>query len=120
MPPMHNGFAKELARFGPQAATAPIRLAEARAYCSQLARTHNQAARAYVYRAVRRYRRYAATRGGGRAHRRRGRPAAKRGGAGRCAAADPPPLNGGQGLAREWNWGRFYREARPEGLAWRS
>jgi squalene synthase HpnC len=37
---MHNGFAKELARFGPGRPAAPPTLSEARAYCSHLARTH--------------------------------------------------------------------------------
>jgi squalene synthase HpnC len=37
---MDNGFAKELARFGPGRLDQPPTLAEARAYCSQLARTH--------------------------------------------------------------------------------
>src|SRR5262249_24146851 len=37
---MHNGFANELARFGPGRLQTPPTLSEARAYCSQLARTH--------------------------------------------------------------------------------
>jgi squalene synthase HpnC len=37
---MHNGFAKELARFGPGRREPPPTLAQARAYCSRLARTH--------------------------------------------------------------------------------
>jgi squalene synthase HpnC len=37
---MQNGFVHDLARFGPQRAYAPPSLAEARAYCSRLARTH--------------------------------------------------------------------------------
>jgi len=40
MPPMHNGFTRELARWGPQVYHPPVRLAEARSYCSRLARTH--------------------------------------------------------------------------------
>ena len=37
---MHNGFARELSRFGPQRRHAPVGLAQARSYCSRLARTH--------------------------------------------------------------------------------
>src|SRR5262249_17338437 len=37
---MHNGFARELARFGPGRSYAPVSLARAQAYCSRLARTH--------------------------------------------------------------------------------
>jgi squalene synthase HpnC len=37
---MHKGFAKDLARFGPDGHEAAPTLAEARAYCSQLARAH--------------------------------------------------------------------------------
>jgi squalene synthase HpnC len=37
---MHNGFAQELARFGPGVLMSPVPLAEARAYCGQLARSH--------------------------------------------------------------------------------
>jgi len=37
---MHNGFTQQLRRFGPQNASAPPRLADARQYCSRLARTH--------------------------------------------------------------------------------
>jgi squalene synthase HpnC len=37
---MHNGFTRELARWGPQVYHPPVRLAEARSYCSRLARTH--------------------------------------------------------------------------------
>jgi squalene synthase HpnC len=37
---MHNGFAKELARYGPEASYAPPKPAAARTYCGRLARTH--------------------------------------------------------------------------------
>jgi len=37
---MHNGLATELSRFGPQRRYAPVGLAEARSYCSRLARSH--------------------------------------------------------------------------------
>jgi squalene synthase HpnC len=37
---MHNGFAKELRRFGPDRPYAPVRPADAWVYCSRLARTH--------------------------------------------------------------------------------
>jgi squalene synthase HpnC len=37
---MHNGFAAELARLGPEASYAPVSLGTARAYCGRLARTH--------------------------------------------------------------------------------
>jgi squalene synthase HpnC len=37
---MRNGFVCELERFGPDRLTGPVRLADARAYCSRLARTH--------------------------------------------------------------------------------
>jgi squalene synthase HpnC len=37
---MHNGFARELARFGPGRRYAPPDLIRARSYCSRLARTH--------------------------------------------------------------------------------
>jgi squalene synthase HpnC len=37
---MRNGFATDLARYGPGASYAPFAPAEARAYCSRLARTH--------------------------------------------------------------------------------
>ena len=37
---MENGFAKDLARFGPQCLTRPVSLAAARAYCTRLARSH--------------------------------------------------------------------------------
>src|SRR5207245_3197169 len=37
---MNHAFAVELARFGPESIFGPVRLAEARSYCSQLARTH--------------------------------------------------------------------------------
>jgi squalene synthase HpnC len=37
---MNHAFAVELARFGPESALGPISLAEARSYCSRLARTH--------------------------------------------------------------------------------
>src|ERR1700736_3118416 len=40
IPCMHSGFAKDLARFGPDGHLAPPTLADARAYCPQLARTH--------------------------------------------------------------------------------
>lgn len=40
MPLMQNGFTQELLRLGPQGAYAPVSLARARSYCSQLARTH--------------------------------------------------------------------------------
>jgi hypothetical protein len=32
---MHHGFTRELARWGPQAYHPPVRLAEARSYCSR-------------------------------------------------------------------------------------
>jgi squalene synthase HpnC len=37
---MHNGFLRELARYGPEQTHAPPTLLEARSYCSRLARTH--------------------------------------------------------------------------------
>jgi squalene synthase HpnC len=37
---MHNGFAAELARLGPDRSYAPVSLGLARAYCGRLARTH--------------------------------------------------------------------------------
>src|SRR5438132_10209683 len=37
---MSNAFAVELARFGPESCNGQISLAEARSYCSRLARTH--------------------------------------------------------------------------------
>jgi len=37
---MHNGFAAELARLGPEQAYGPVRSAAAQAYCSRLARGH--------------------------------------------------------------------------------
>jgi squalene synthase HpnC len=37
---MHNGFARELRHYGPQGGYQPPTLAEARAYCGRLARTH--------------------------------------------------------------------------------
>ncbi len=37
---MHNGFANDLTRFGPDRTYPPVRLAAARQYCSRLARTH--------------------------------------------------------------------------------
>lgn len=37
---MNHAFAIELARFGPKSNFTPVNLAEARSYCSQLARTH--------------------------------------------------------------------------------
>jgi squalene synthase HpnC len=37
---MDAGFAAELARFGPEQVSAPVSLAEARSYCSRLARSH--------------------------------------------------------------------------------
>jgi squalene synthase HpnC len=37
---MHNGFALELSRFGPQRRYAPVSLNSAQSYCSRLARTH--------------------------------------------------------------------------------
>jgi squalene synthase HpnC len=37
---MHNGFARELARFGPEGNHAPVDRAWARSYCGRLARTH--------------------------------------------------------------------------------
>ena len=37
---MNDAFAVELARFGPESSFGPVSLAEARSYCSQLARTH--------------------------------------------------------------------------------
>jgi squalene synthase HpnC len=37
---MHNGFAAELARLGPDRSYAPVSLGLARAYCDRLARTH--------------------------------------------------------------------------------
>jgi squalene synthase HpnC len=37
---MENGFAKDLARFGPGRLDRPVPLAQARAYCGQLARSH--------------------------------------------------------------------------------
>jgi squalene synthase HpnC len=37
---MHNGFAKDLARFGPDRAYPPVSLAAARQYCSRLTHTH--------------------------------------------------------------------------------
>lgn len=37
---MNNGFAKELARFGPEQRYGPVHLEWARGYCSRLARTH--------------------------------------------------------------------------------
>jgi squalene synthase HpnC len=37
---MQSGFAVELRRFGPDRAYRPVRLADARAYCSRLARSH--------------------------------------------------------------------------------
>src|SRR5438105_10534879 len=37
---MQTGFAVELRRFGPDRPYRPIRLADARAYCSRLARRH--------------------------------------------------------------------------------
>ena len=37
---MDNGFANELARFGPQAQYGPVSPAQARRYCGRLARTH--------------------------------------------------------------------------------
>jgi len=37
---MQNGFSAELARHGPQSRSAPMRLSQARSYCSHLARTH--------------------------------------------------------------------------------
>jgi squalene synthase HpnC len=37
---MHNGFATELARFGPDHCTGPVDPMRARSYCSRLARTH--------------------------------------------------------------------------------
>jgi squalene synthase HpnC len=40
MEPMHNGFAKELARFGPEASYPKLSPARARTYCSGLARMH--------------------------------------------------------------------------------
>src|SRR5207245_10875047 len=40
IPSMDAGFAAELARFGPEQVSAPVSLAEARSYCSRLARSH--------------------------------------------------------------------------------
>jgi squalene synthase HpnC len=37
---MHNGFARDLSRYGPASTAAPATLAQANAYCSRLARTH--------------------------------------------------------------------------------
>src|ERR1700675_4807790 len=37
---MHNGFTRELQRWGPQARYGPVSRALAQAYCAQLARTH--------------------------------------------------------------------------------
>jgi squalene synthase HpnC len=37
---MRNGFARELARWGPQRSYGPVSLSDARAYCSRLARSH--------------------------------------------------------------------------------
>jgi squalene synthase HpnC len=37
---MVNGFAKDLVRYGPGCLRRPVRLSEARAYCTRLARTH--------------------------------------------------------------------------------
>jgi squalene synthase HpnC len=37
---MHNGFAAELARFGPESRHAPVSRSWARSYCSRLAHTH--------------------------------------------------------------------------------
>ena len=37
---MDNGFAKELARFGPGRLARPVPLAQARIYCSRLAQSH--------------------------------------------------------------------------------
>ncbi len=38
--PMHNGFAQELRRFGPEGVYSAVGLAEARSYCRRLARAH--------------------------------------------------------------------------------
>src|SRR5947207_11044353 len=40
IPVMHNGFAADLARYGPGTAHAPVSRQEAQSYCSRLARTH--------------------------------------------------------------------------------
>jgi squalene synthase HpnC len=40
MPGMTNGFAKELARYGPDRPYAPVRRADSQTYCSRLARGH--------------------------------------------------------------------------------
>ena len=40
IPRMHNGFAAELARFGPGSTHAPVTRAWARGYCGRLARSH--------------------------------------------------------------------------------
>lgn len=37
---MHNGFVRELARYGPHRNLGPLPIGRARAYCSRLARTH--------------------------------------------------------------------------------
>src|SRR5712671_1059162 len=37
---MENGFAKDLARFGPGRLARPVPLAQARVYCSRLAQSH--------------------------------------------------------------------------------
>ena len=37
---MHNGFAVELTRWGPQASYGDVSLVQARAYCAEMARTH--------------------------------------------------------------------------------
>src|SRR5262249_51181583 len=37
---MRNGFRQDLQRFGPEGSGTSVHLAEARSYCSQLARTH--------------------------------------------------------------------------------
>jgi squalene synthase HpnC len=37
---MHNGFAQQLARYGPEQCYSPMRLGEARRYCSRLATSH--------------------------------------------------------------------------------
>jgi squalene synthase HpnC len=37
---MHNGFTRDLQRFGPEGVGTPVQLAAARSYCSRLARTH--------------------------------------------------------------------------------
>lgn len=37
---MHNGFVRQLARYGPQGTSPAVGLSEARSYCSRLARSH--------------------------------------------------------------------------------